>query len=47
MAATARTIFSNEIESTASADGLFMAVTGFAVMFAGIWIVVAILYLNH
>jgi len=43
----AKNIFNNEIESAASADGLFMAVTAFAVMFAGIWLVVAILYLSH
>ena len=42
-----RRIFDGEIESEASADGLFMAVTGFGVMFGGIWIVLAILYLSH
>jgi hypothetical protein len=43
----AKHLFDGGFESDASADGLFMAVSGFAVMFGGILIVLAILYLNH
>jgi len=40
-------VFRGHIESEVSADGLFMAVSGFGVMFGGLWIVLAMLYLTH
>jgi hypothetical protein len=40
-------VFGAKMGSEESADGLFMAVTGFGIMFGGLWIVLAMLYLSH
>lgn len=43
----AKHIFHDKFRSEASADNLFMTATSFLLMFGGIMIVVALLYLNH
>jgi len=43
---TAKHIFRNEFKSERSADGLFMAITGFFLVIGGLWIILAFQYLG-
>jgi len=43
----AKHIFGNEFRSEVSADGLFMATTGFMLLIGGLWVILAIQYLGY
>jgi|SRR5215831_5244069 len=43
----AKCIFRDEFRSEVSADGLFMAATGFMLLIGGLWIILAVQYLGY